>query len=1267
MPFTITALSVSDGGLRFLSEAVQNFSHDEKPACLFKKSIRINLHYVGENKDYSKNMSIIQRDICASDLVIIDIMSADLILSEQIDKAVEKYKGDLVLPGYGSKYLRSRARLGSFSLGKMMSKMESKIKKFDINDFDMEKMLKRAETIGKFLPVGPLKDMRNMLSIGEFWRYACRENISNMLLLLLREYGKFKELPKPGPCIEFSEYILFDPGKLEGVETLAQLKDAWGWDESLPSVGILFYHFNYPNYTFSVYSQIINRLRKEFNVVPLGMGFGSDKFAKINKIIDEGLNLDIVWDMLPFRFGESPMGGNKDAGLDIFRRLNCPVMHPFFLSKQTIDDWKKEITGLNPLETIVSIMLPELDGVLTTLPVAGLQDKKDDLVSNLKELSIIEDRLEKMISCSQKYIKLKKKENNKKKIAIILYNYPPGEGNIGEAAYLDTFKSIENIISSMKEHGYLSDEITSDDLEQIFMKNSVCNTPLWSDGGNIEISYSADKYAPGPDEDLHKIMVDRVAKKWGDTPGKIMAHDKKFLIPGIVRGNIFIGLQPSRGVFEDNEKMYHDKALSPHHQYVAFYRWLEKDFMADAMVHVGTHGTLEFLPGKDVGLSEDCYPDYLVGSIPHFYIYYTGNPSEATIAKRRSHAAIISYSGPPFKKSKAYGDYIKLEDMINEYIEAEHLLPQKQEMLLEKIQTCAKEVNIVLNGDFSIDHISSEIIRMKNSLIPEGLHLFGKSFTRNEKICFISSILSWSRGEMSSLENILEEIVHDLKFSKNENFNIKTDLLRKDSINELSYRIIKDFFFEDKSFFNAISKQIPRKYKKKLLKTLEYGKASLKGLEKTDETAGLLKSLGGNYIDARLAGDFIRDPEVFPTGYNLFQFDARLIPSDTAIERGKIIAESTIKTYLAEHGKYPESVSLVLWGFETSKTKGETIGQILAYLGVKLIKGLDVSENRIKIIPLNDLKRPRIDSLITICGFFRDMFPLLLDFLDETYEKISMLNEPDEMNFVKKNSDAIYNDLIKDLDEPKAAAFSRARIFGPPLGDYGTNMTGLVESSSWKKESEIAMAYMSSMEYAYTRKYKGVASKAAFEGNLKRVDLVSQVRSSSDYTITDLDHYYEFFGGLAKSVETVKGVPPVMLFTDSSTEVIYTDDAKKAIGLGVRTRLLNPEYIDGMLKHKVHGAQQIGNQVTNLIGLAATTASVESWIFDDIKHTFLDNQDIYERLKENNRFAALDIIKRLLEAQKRDYWDADEKTLEELTDMYMELEGDIEGAAEEDY
>ncbi|HEY4543752.1 MAG TPA: cobaltochelatase subunit CobN, partial [Tissierellaceae bacterium] len=407
--------------------------------------------------------------------------------------------------------------------------------------------------------------------------------------------------------------------------------------------------------------------------------------------------------------------------------------------------------------------------------------------------------------------------------------------------------------------------------------------------------------------------------------------------------------------------------------------------------------------------------------------------------------------------------------------------------------------------------------------------------------------------------------------------------------------------------------------------------------------------------------DIYRNPQILPTGYNLYQFDPRLIPTDAAYRRGTIIANNTIKAYLEEEGKYPTSTAVILWGIETSRTQGESLSQILSYLGIRVVNSGKNWNPKYEIIPLEELKRPRIDVTINICGFFRDMFPNLImnlaDILDELYEA----DEPLEYNYFKANSIAIYDDLInKGYSEEEARELCVSRIFGPKEGSYGTGITDIIDTKNWNEEEELATVFLDNLQHVYSRNYRGKKIDNLYKDNLKSVEIVSQIRSSHEYEITDLDHYYEFFGGLSKSVEMVRGKKAKMYITDVTTDRIVSESVEKSIGRGIRTRVLNPKWIDGLLKHDKHGAQEISDRFSNVMGLAATTNSVEQWVFNDMHAKYVEDEDIRDRLIENNEYAYMDILEQMMEYFQRGYWDASKEQIEEIKKIYLELENNIE-------
>ena len=678
----------------------------------------------------------------------------------------------------------------------------------------------------------------------------------------------------------------------------------------------------------------------------------------------------------------------------------------------------------------------------------------------------------------------------------------------------------------------------------------------------------------------------------------------------------------------------------PHHQYIAFYRYLHDKFGADAVIHVGTHGTLEFLKGKECGMSGTCYPDMLLYDTPHFYLYYCGNPAEATIAKRRSHAALVGYQPPVFIQSGLYGEYAELAKMLDDYHHQLAFSKSAADEVKQNIAALAEKLSLPTD----MEELESELYRLNSSLIPKGLHIFGQAYSDEEAQCYIRELLKKPHDDTPSLCDIAaEELGIDLVGAEEKG----GEPLRK--INALAEEYLDKYF---------AGESVPEK----LSRTIEYGRKKYAEVKQNAENEQLLNALSGGYIPAKAAGDIYRSPEVLPSGYNLYQFDQRFVPTLTAYQRGARAAENTIKTYFDKHGHYPNSTAVILWGLETSRTQGETIGQIMAYLGARLAKGNSAWNPKYELIPIEELGRPRIDVTINICGFFRDLFPNIIDNLDDLLHLVNEADETDGQNYMKANSKKLYAYLTdRGYDHDEAERLSVTRIFGPREGEYGTGITSIIETKAWEKEEQIGSRFLTSLHYAYNRKERGGDMGDLYEQNLKSVEIVSQVRDNNEYEITDLDHYYEFFGGLAKSVEMVRGQKAVMLITDTTGAVPVTETAEKAVAKGIRTRVLNPKWIDGMLAHKYHGAQKIADRFENVMGLAATTGAVEQWIYNDLCAKYAQDEEMRRRMAENNPYAYMDILEQMEEYSRRGYWNADKEQLEAIRQAYLETENRIEG------
>jgi cobaltochelatase CobN len=547
-----------------------------------------------------------------------------------------------------------------------------------------------------------------------------------------------------------------------------------------------------------------------------------------------------------------------------------------------------------------------------------------------------------------------------------------------------------------------------------------------------------------------------------------------------------------------------------------------------------------------------------------------------------------------------------------------------------------------------------ELYSMKRSLIPKGLHVFGKGYSEEEARDYVRGLLRYDRGEIKSLRRIAAE-------SGGYNYDELLENNATEILKEIDLRVdaVVDAYFTDGNL-NSLP-FLKGKEKNEYLKTLQYGKSIFDTCRLNMETVNLLKVLEGGYHPARLAGDIFRNPEVLPAGYNLYQFDPRFVPSETAVERGNRIASRTLERYLSETGDLPSSIAVILWGLETSRTQGETVSQILSYLGVKVSRGTNIWEPVYSIIPLEQLGRKRIDVVINICGFFRDMFPNIIDALNGVFEKLAQLDEPDEMNCFKTHSKKIYRTLVdRGYGEEEARELSYSRIFGPAEAEYGTEISKIIETKNWENERAFGEEYIKRLKHVYSKNYRGRDVEGLLNSNLSSVDIVSQIRSNHEYEITDLDHYYEFFGGLAKSVELARGEKAKMYITDTTAENIESDSIENSINRGIRTRLLNPKWIDGMLQHKYHGVQKIAERFENVMGLAATTNGVQNWVFDSMNKVYIEDPEMRKRLIENNPYAYMSIVEQAMEYYQRGYWQASREQLEMIKEVFLELENDIE-------
>ena len=1137
----------------------------------FGVELTVSLFYTISDMTPEKRQTLTER-IAEADLTFVDMMGSPPRICAAVEAGLQRTQGSVIpYGGFGREYLR----LGAFKADSSAQQSGKKP--------DMAKMKKMAAMAGampgaeKMMP----RHVRDKIHYGELLRYftlADPDNIRQMLLLILAEYGGAQGLPAPKPPRAVPAVGICLPGGREYFDSWTDFCRRVPYDANKPLTALLFYGTTYPRDNSAVMQALMDRMRRVTNVLPVALsGVEAVNDGSLRALLTGGVQLDAIVNTMSFRFSAGPMGGDSAPGVDILRAIDAPYLHPFTMTRRTLQEWSESVQGATASEVMISVMLPEMDGATDIMPVGVRCDETYDAEHDVTvdEMVLVPERAEMFVSRLDRLLVLRRKPNAEKKLAILCYNYPPGEGNLFGGAFLDTIESVCGILRALREAGYATAEVSPQQLKALFLGEKLVNSPRYGAAGAKMPVWNGRDYAAW----LHaQPFSGEMEAAWGKAPGEIMTDENGDLqLPGVQLGNVWIGLQPSRGTGDDSAA-YHDRTRPPHHQYLAYYAYLRQEFGADALIHVGTHGTLEFLKGKEAAMSGECWPDRLIGDVPHFYLYYCGNSAEAVIARRRSNASLVSYMPPVFVESGLYDEYKELDDLLQEHERAQTLYPASVPALLARIRALGEKLKL----PSALPELETALYRMKHSLIPYGLHVFGQAYTPEEAAAYAAQTGAEDAGTLK--------------------------------------RSASD------------ARELP----------------------------SLLHALSGGYIEPGIGGDIYRTPEVLPSGRNLYQFDQRLVPSPTAMQRGGEIARQTLGHFAAEGGTTPGSVAVILWGLETSRTQGETIGQILYYWGVRCRRGA-MGKKVYEIIPLAELGRPRIDVTINICGFFRDMFPTLIDELTDLLAQLTALPEPDAENHIKAHTKQIYAALIREgYDEDEASELARARIFGPEEGSYGTGLTSIIEQKAWDDEAQLGDRFLTALRHVYTRDLHGRDVQGLYEQNLSSVEIVSQIRDNQEYEITDLDHYYEFFGGLSKSVELVRGEKAQMYVSDTTGREIVVHTAKEAIGNGLRQRILNPRWREGLLQHDYHGGQKIAERFENIMGLAATTGMVENWMFDELNAAYVENEATREALIENNRYAYIQMLEQMLEYYNRHYWDADKDAIERIKELYRRLEDAVE-------
>ncbi len=1072
-------------------------------------------------------------------------------------------------------------------------------------------MLRRLPKILRFIP-GTAQDVRSYFLAMQFWLSGSEENFAGLVRLLVGRYSAGPRaaltgrIAAPAP-ISYPEIGLYHPRLPARIATaLADLPDT-----SLPgagTVGLLVLRAYILSGDTGHYDGVIAALEaRGLRVIP-AFASGLDNRGAVQRYFlqDGRPAIDALVSLTGFSLVGGPAYNDAAAAEAMLAELDVPCIQAQAVEFQTVEDWRSSDTGLSPVEATMMVAIPEIDGSIAPMVFGGRSRTVGE--GGHRPMRPDVERCNMLARRVARHVALRRSTLAERRIAIVLFNFPPNAGAAGTAAFLSVFRSLLNTMRAMKSEGYTLD--VPDSVDALRARVLEGNAARYGMPGNVEFRVGAEDHV------ARETHLAEIEAQWGPAPGRAQADGRDIFVLGATFGNVFVGLQPAFGYEGDPMRLLFERGFAPTHAFSAFYRYLREDFSAHAVLHFGTHGALEFMPGKQVGLSDACWPDRLIGDLPNLYLYASNNPSEGAIARRRSSATLISYMTPPIATSGLYRGLLDLKSLIERWRGLSGDATGERAELAPAIQAAALALDLAPEvpvwSDRSVPEVEAlrqAVEELELTLIPHGLHAVGEPPSAEARVDLLSTMAEMMAGSETPDRAAIEAIVASA---------VLPPVDAPDNLREL---------------------------------------ARIDALLRVDhEMPALMRALGGRFIRPAPGGDLIRNSAVLPTGRNLHGFDPFRIPSAFAVSEGTRQADLVLARYVAESSLLPETVALVLWGTDNLKSEGGPIAQALALLGAR--PRFD-SYGRLcgaELIPLDALARPRIDVLLTLSGIFRDLLPLQTALLAEAAWLAATAEEPEALNFVRKHALRYKETCGCDMETASLRVFSNAD------GTYGANVNQLIDTGVWQAEGELGAAFSNRKSFAYDRKGRATRQSELMQAALADVDLAYQNLESVELGVTTIDHYFDSLGGVSRAAASARGGKPVPVYiADSTRGAAKIRSLTEQVALETRSRSLNPKWYEAMLEHGSEGVRQIESQVTNTMGWSATTGQVDPWVYRRLAETFVLDGAMRERLASLNPVASARVANRLIEAQERNYWTPTEAELEALRAAGDELEDRLEG------
>ncbi|CCK81270.1 cobaltochelatase subunit CobN [Desulfobacula toluolica] len=1056
--------------------------------------------------------------------------------------------------------------------------------------------------------------------VAEYYSNLSKENIQNMLRLIAHRhidntisYDKVLKIPRLGVYHPDAPDVF-----IRVKDFLTWQKNRPGFDSKCPRIGLVFFSSFLTKGQKAPIDTLIQQLENNgFNVMPC---FGREQNILKSFLLDESgsARVDLVL-AYSFKFYNAL---TPELGL-LLNQLDVPVISAVSLYKNTIDHWRKSPVGIDSIEVAWSLAVPELSGLVEPNVLSAKQKVVDPKTKKSFFLSRpVMENIDRLIPRLKKWIALQQKPNPEKKLAIMFYNHHQGKQNIG-ASYLNVFQSLETILQALKENGYTTGKPLSEQEIKELILSSARNIGSWAPG-ELDKLISTGKVVRLPVEtynhwfeDLPQDFKNKVIQQWGGPEESgIMIHGKDFIIPAVQAENMILLPEPVRGWGDDPMKLYHDTTLYPHHQYLAVYLWLSKHFKADAIIHLGTHSTYEWTPGKQAGLSPSCPPEVLISDIPNIYPYIVDDVGEGIQAKRRGRGVIISHLTPILKTADLHEDYSRMAELANEYERATARQSVTAEEKFKELMALAKKTGILKDIQTTADN-----------------HKHGQDHTQDD-----GQYSSQTAGEDVSQDEMVHLLGHYLE-------EIKENLIPF-GMHTFGRSPDPD---ETTEMADAILKWNPEQTKKDL--------ASRLARSGRDEVNAMISGLDGRYIRPGPGNDPVRNPDAMPTGRNFYGFNPGKLPSPAAWSLGKKAARKIIENHIMKNGSYPQNVAVVLWAVETLRNEGVNESTIMYLIGTKPRWSKTGRVLGIDVIPANRLNRPRIDVMINASGLYRDLFPEKMLYLDKAIRLAA--KQTDIENLIARHNRDIKTRLIKQgMDPEKADQISRFRVFSEAPGSYGNGVSEMASGSSkWENPDQVVNVFENRMGFAFGAGQWGIRAKGLLKEQLSTVDVTLHSRSSNVYGLLDNDDMFQYLGGLSMAARHESGKTPETLITQQQKKgKVNVEDMAKTLGREMRSRYLNPKWIDGMKKEDYAGAKAMADFVEYLWGWNMTTPEkVDASKWRQVYEVYVEDKyglELDQFFNKASPWAFQSITARMLETSRKGYWEPDQAILETLAAEY---------------